>query len=57
MEVVKVVDEVVQFWGVKVLCYEVVDINLLVLIKDVMEKQVCVEWECCVVVVEFEGDW
>jgi regulator of protease activity HflC (stomatin/prohibitin superfamily) len=56
MEVVKAVDEAAQPWGVKVLRYEVADINLPVSIKDAMEKQVRAERERRAVVAESEGD-
>ena len=56
MEVVKAVDEAAQPWGVKVLRYEVADINLPVSIKDAMEKQVRAERERRAVVAESEGE-
>ncbi|AFT68336.1 SPFH domain / Band 7 family protein [Alloalcanivorax dieselolei B5] len=56
MEVVKAVDEAAQPWGVKVLRYEVADINLPASIKDAMEKQVRAERERRAVVAESEGD-
>ena len=56
MEVVKAVDEAAQPWGVKVLRYEVADINLPVSIKDAMEKQARAERERRAVVAESEGD-
>ena len=54
MEVVRAVDEAAQPWGVKVLRYEVADINLPVSIKDAMEKQVRAERERRAVVSEGE---
>ena len=54
MEVVRAVDEAAQPWGVKVLRYEVADINLPVSIKDAMEKQVRAERERRAVVAEGE---
>ncbi|ASK35856.1 SPFH domain-containing protein [Alloalcanivorax mobilis] len=56
LEVVKAVDEAAQPWGVKVLRYEVADINLPASIKDAMEKQVRAERERRAVVAESEGD-
>ena len=56
MEVVRAVDEAAQPWGVKVLRYEVADINLPASIKDAMEKQVRAERERRAVVAESEGD-
>ncbi|GAA5132107.1 SPFH domain-containing protein [Alloalcanivorax gelatiniphagus] len=56
MEVVQAVDEAAQPWGVKVLRYEVADINLPASIKDAMEKQVRAERERRAVVAESEGD-
>jgi regulator of protease activity HflC (stomatin/prohibitin superfamily) len=56
MEVVRAVDEAAQPWGVKVLRYEVADINLPVSIKDAMEKQVRAERERRAVVAESEGE-
>jgi regulator of protease activity HflC (stomatin/prohibitin superfamily) len=56
MEVVKAVDEAAQPWGVKVLRYEVADINLPISIKDAMEKQVRAERERRAVVAESEGE-
>jgi regulator of protease activity HflC (stomatin/prohibitin superfamily) len=56
LEVVKAVDEAAQPWGVKVLRYEVADINLPVSIKDAMEKQVRAERERRAVVAESEGE-
>ena len=56
MEVVQAVDEAAQPWGVKVLRYEVADINLPVSIKDAMEKQVRAERERRAVVAESEGE-
>lgn len=56
MEVVQAVAEAAQPWGVKVLRYEVADINLPASIKDAMEKQVRAERERRAVVAESEGD-
>lgn len=56
LEVVRAVDEAAQPWGVKVLRYEVADINLPASIKDAMEKQVRAERERRAVVAESEGD-
>lgn len=56
LEVVKAVDEAAQPWGVKVLRYEVADIDLPESIKDAMEKQVRAERERRAVVAESEGD-
>ena len=56
MEVVRAVDEAAQPWGVKVLRYEVADINLPVSIKDAMEKQVRAERERRAVVAQSEGE-
>ena len=56
MEVVKAVDEAAQPWGVKVLRYEVADINLPASIKDAMEKQVRAERERRAVVAQSEGE-
>ena len=56
MEVVQAVDEAAQPWGVKVLRYEVADINLPASIKDAMEKQVRAERERRAEVAESEGD-
>lgn len=55
VEVVKAVDEASQAWGIKILRYEIADINLPVSIKDAMEKQVRAERERRAVVAESEG--
>lgn len=56
LQVVRAVDEAAQPWGVKVLRYEVADINLPDSIKDAMEKQVRAERERRAVVAESEGE-
>lgn len=55
LEVVKAVDEAAAPWGVKVMRYEVADINLPRSIRDAMEKQVRAERERRAVVAESEG--
>lgn len=55
-QVVQAVDEAAQPWGVKVLRYEVADINLPASIQDAMEKQVRAERERRAVVAESEGE-
>ncbi|SDU31207.1 stomatin-like protein [Halopseudomonas salegens] len=56
MQVVEVLDEAAKPWGVKVLRYEIADIELPATILDALEKQMRAERERRAVVAESEGE-
>jgi len=55
-QVVQALDEAAQPWGVKVLRYEIADIELPATIQDALEKQMRAERERRAVVAESEGE-
>ena len=56
VQVVKALDEAAQPWGVKVLRYEIADIELPATILDALEKQMRAERERRAVVAQSEGE-
>src|SRR5699024_3113480 len=56
LQVVQALDEAAQPWGVKVMRYEIADIELPATIQDALEKQMRAERERRAVVAESEGE-